>query len=102
MFRQKHFKANWTLGQIFKANNLVGEWKHISWDAKRNIQGIYLEFVPVGVELIKKLDGMSTLNCLTCKPYINKRRRRERSEEEFVASLQRYPSQKDVNVAGNR
>ena len=58
MFRQKHFKANWTLGQIFKANNLVDEWKHISWDVKRNSQGIYLECQPIGVELLKKLYGM--------------------------------------------
>ena len=98
LFRQRHIKPNWALGQIFKANNLVGEWKHISWDTKRNSAGVYLEFEPVGAELIQKLDGMSTLNCLTCKPFLNKRIRKERTEEEFFAGLKKDPSLKDVNV----
>ena len=97
-WRQKHIKPNWALGQIFKANNLQGEWKHISWDSKRNSAGIWLEFEPVGADLIQKLDTMSVLNCLTCKPLLNQRKRKERSESDFIASLLKDPSLKDVNV----
>lgn len=91
-------KANWALGQIFKCNNLKGEWKHISWDAKRNDSGIYVEFEPIGADLIKQLDSLSVLNCLTCRPFLNKRKRKERNETDFIASLLKDPSLKDVNV----
>ena len=99
MFRQKQMKPNWALGQIFKANNLVGDFRNVSWDTKRNPGGVYLEFEPCGQELILKLDGMSSLNCLTCKPTLNKRVRKAKSEEEFLAGLQKDPQFKAQNLA---
>ena len=101
MFRQKHIKPNWALGQIFKANNLVGDWKSISWDSKRNPSGIYLEFEPVGEELIQKLEKMQFLNCLTCKPILNRRTRKGKSEEAYLAGLKTDPALKDVKISGS-
>ena len=99
MFRQKQMKPNWALGQIFKANNLVGDFRNVSWDTKRNPGGVYLEFEPCGQDLILKLDGMSTLNCLTCKPTLNKRVRKAKTEEEFLAGLQKDPQFKAQNLS---
>ena len=99
MFRQKQMKPNWALGQIFKANNLVGDFRNVSWDTKRNPGGVYLEFEPCGQELILKLDGMSTLNCLTCKPTLNKRVRKARTEDEFLAGLKKDPQFRAQNLA---
>ena len=99
MFRQKQMKPNWALGQIFKANNLVGDFRNVSWDTKRNPGGVYLEFEPCGQDLILKLDGMSTLNCLTCKPTLNKRVRKAKSEEEFLAGLKKDPQLRAQNLA---
>ena len=48
---------------------------------------------------ILKLDGMSSLNCLTCKPTLNKRVRKAKSEEEFLAGLQKDPQFKAQNLA---
>jgi hypothetical protein len=98
MFRQKQMKPNWALGQIFKANNLVGEFRNVSWDTKRNPGGVYLEFEPCGQDLITRLDGMSSLNCLTCKPTLNKRVRKAKTEEEFLAGLQKDPQFKAQNL----
>ena len=99
MFRQKQMKPNWALGQIFKANNLVGEFRNVSWDTKRNPGGVYLEFEPCGGELNTKLDGMSSLNCLTCIPTLNKRVRKAKTEEEFLAGLQKDPQFKAQNLS---
>ena len=101
MFRQRHIKPNWALGQIFRANNLVGDWKSISWDSKRNSSGIYLEFEPVGEQLIKKLETMPFLNCLTCKPVLHRRTRKEKSEEDYLAGLKKDPALKDVKITGS-
>ena len=99
MFRQKQMKPNWALGQIFKANNLVGDFRNVSWDTKRNPGGVYMEFEPCGQDLILKLDGMSTLNCLTCKPTLNKRVRKAKTEEEFLAGLKKDPQFRAQNLA---
>ena len=101
MWKQRHMKPNWVLGKIFQANGLIGDFKNVSYDTKRNPGGVWLEFEPVGSELESKLNSMTVLNCLTCKPFLNRRIRKEKSEETFIQGLLKDPALKDVHIAGH-
>ena len=97
-WKQKHMKPNWVLGQIFRANNLKGSFRNVTYDTKRNANGVFLEWEPIEADLISSLGKMTTLNCLTCNPTLRQRRRRARTEAEFLEFLRTDPGVKAQNL----
>ena len=88
-FKKKECKPNWITGQIFALNGLDGQFRNATLDKKTNQDGAYLSFEPVGKKLTDQLASMSILECNLCRPELQRRLRKQRSESEFLEQFRK-------------
>ncbi len=82
----KHCKPRKALNDILKISNLKGEFAQITWDNKTP-NGVFMTFEP-SEELLQAIQGRNmTLNGGICRVKLEKRLRKQRTEEEYLAFL---------------
>ena len=84
----KSLKPNIAINKILKMNNLEGDFVINRWD-KKSQNGVFCELEPKG-KLLLALASRKRLRAPSCTIMLEKRIRKQMSEQDFVESAKKF------------